>query len=162
MVEPVRLFKKNLMESISDELKLIYNRQLADWIRYHYKGNLKKVWVEKYGIKGAGDIDLFVDDIPTDLGSIYSWQRGTLTISTKNKSLEGLFTEDSHVERLSIIDCENLETLDGLPAYIDHLELNNLPSLKTLQHHSKVKEVNVYDLLSKKFDEEEVKKAFKK
>ena len=72
--------------------------------------------MEKYGIKGAGDIDLFVDDIPTDLGSIYSWQRGTLTISTKNKSLEGLFTEDSHVERLSIIDCENLETLDGLPA----------------------------------------------
>ena len=51
------------MKSISDELKLIYNRQLADWIRYHYKGNLKKVWVEKYGIKGAGDIDLFVDDI---------------------------------------------------------------------------------------------------
>ena len=42
------------MKSISDELKLIYNRQLADWIRYHYKGNLKKVWVEKYGIKGAG------------------------------------------------------------------------------------------------------------
>lgn len=31
------------MKSISDELKLIYNRQLADWIRYHYKGNLKKV-----------------------------------------------------------------------------------------------------------------------
>lgn len=65
---------RQIMKSISDELKLIYNRQLADWIRYHYKGNLKKVWVEKYGIKGAGDIDLFVDDIPTDLGSIYSWQ----------------------------------------------------------------------------------------
>lgn len=126
------------MKSISDELKLIYNRQLADWIRYHYKGNLKKVWVEKYGIKGAGDVDLFVDEIPTDLGGIYRWERGTLTISTKNKSLE------------------------GLPTHIDHLELNNLPSLKTLQHHSKVKEVNVYDLLSKKFDEEEVKKAFKK
>lgn len=150
------------MKSISDELKLIYNRQLADWIRYHYKGNLKKVWVEKYGIKGAGDVDLFVDEIPTDLGSIYKWERGTLTISTTNKTLEGLFTEDSHVERLSIIDCEKLETLDGLPTYIDHLELNNLPRLKTLQHHSKVKEVNVYDLLSDKFSEEEVKKAFKK
>lgn len=150
------------MKHISDEFSLIYQRQLADWIRYHYKGKLKKLWVEKYGIKGAGDVDLFVDDIPTDLGGIYSWQRGTLTISTTNKSLEGLFTEDSHVERLSIIDCENLETLDGLPAYIDHLELNNLPSLKTLKHHSKVKEVNVYDLLNDKFDEEEVEKAFGK
>lgn len=82
------------MESISDELQLIYNQQHADWIRYPYKGNLKKVWVEKYGIKGSGDVDLFVDEIPTDLGGIYRWERGTLTISAKNKTLKGLFTEE--------------------------------------------------------------------
>ena len=86
------------------------------------------------------------DEIPTNLGGIYRWERGRLTISAPNKSLEGLFVKNSYVEKLSIIDCENLETLEGLPTYIGHLELNNLPSLKTLKHSSNVKEVNVYDV----------------
>ena len=135
------------MNSINDKLDYIYNSQLADWIKKHHKGDLKKLWVEDYGIKGAGDVDLFVDEeIPTNLGGIYRWERGRLTISVPNKSLEGLFTKNSYVEKLSIIDCENLETLEGIPTYIDHLELNNLPSLKTLKHSSKVKEVDAYDL----------------
>lgn len=122
-----------------------YHDAFALWLLHFGKGKFK-VKATKDGIEGEGDIDLFVPSVKIYGSHINKW-KGTITISTtEDKDLRGLFSAFSYVERIVLTECSTLETFEGLPQKIDHLEVCLLTNLKKdVRCVSKVGELNAYD-----------------
>lgn len=122
-----------------------YHDAFALWLLHFGKGKFK-VKATKDGIEGEGDIDLFVPSVKIAGSHINKW-KGTITISTtEDKDLRGLFAAFSYVERIVLTECSTLDTFEGLPQKIDHLEVCLLTNLKKdVRCVSKVGELNAYD-----------------
>lgn len=142
-----RYVNESILDDIDDQIKsgdkILNMKRAQAW----GERSRKKPWiaVQKQGYALGGDF--IIDDIDTEIyyGLPIKRVDGNLAIKDCSiESLEGLFLPDSTISgTLTIEDCPNLKSLNGLPAAVGTLVVNYNKNLKTIDIDDREKPVIV-------------------